>query len=131
MISKIFDIFARADKDIARTEGGLGVGLTLAKKLARLHGGDIRTASEGLGLGQGSEFTITIPMEERKKMQAEEKDRVPKAQSETLQKKVLVVDDNQNLTEALGSVLRRFGHTVSEPQSGEARKEYGSSSISL
>jgi signal transduction histidine kinase len=53
MIGRVFDLFAQADRTLDRSEGGLGIGLTVARKLAEMHGGSIAAASEGLGKGSG------------------------------------------------------------------------------
>jgi signal transduction histidine kinase len=55
----VFDLFTQGDRSIARSEGGLGIGLTLVRKLAEMHGGSVVAASEGPG--KGSEFTVRLP----------------------------------------------------------------------
>lgn len=133
LLPKIFDLFTRADKDPAHTEGGLGVGLTIVKKLTELHGGEVRAASEGLGMG--SEFTVTLPLagenaeknieenteeatpEERAAASAEKKDEKKDSKpiggsNDSRYKKILVVDDNRGLADAIGSALRRLGASV-------------------
>lgn len=59
VLPHVFDLFVQADASLARTEGGLGVGLTLVKRLVEMHGGEVSATSAGLG--QGSEFTIRLP----------------------------------------------------------------------
>ena len=59
LLPRIFDLFAQGDRTIARSEGGLGIGLTLVQKLAAMHGGGVTAASEGPG--EGSEFTVRLP----------------------------------------------------------------------
>src|SRR5262249_55257809 len=56
----IFDLFAQAERSLARSEGGLGLGLTLARRLVEMHGGRVEAHSPGLG--QGSEFVVRLPL---------------------------------------------------------------------
>ena len=60
MLERVFDLFAQGERTIDRSEGGLGIGLTLARRIVGLHGGDITVKSEGIG--KGSEFTVSLPM---------------------------------------------------------------------
>jgi signal transduction histidine kinase len=64
----VFDLFAQADHSLARTRGGLGIGLTLVKRLVEMHGGRVEVHSEGPG--RGSEFLVHLPRQ-RKSAQAE------------------------------------------------------------
>src|SRR5207253_357054 len=59
LLARAFDLFAQGDRSIARSEGGLGIGLTLVKSLAEMHGGRIAASSDGPG--QGSRFTVRLP----------------------------------------------------------------------
>src|SRR5207248_9027660 len=59
MLSKIFDLFVQAERRLDRAQGGVGIGLTLVKKLVELHGGLVEATSPGLG--RGSEFTVRLP----------------------------------------------------------------------
>jgi signal transduction histidine kinase len=58
-VARAFDLFAQAERSLDRSEGGLGIGLTMAQTLAQLHGGSITASSPGLG--QGSEFVVWLP----------------------------------------------------------------------
>ena len=60
LLNRVFDLFAQADRTLDRSEGGLGIGLTVAQKLAEMHGGIISADSEGLG--KGSTFTVRLPI---------------------------------------------------------------------
>lgn len=60
MIEHVFDMFVRADHSLERVQDGLGIGLTLAKRLVALHGGTLTVRSAGLG--EGSEFTVKLPV---------------------------------------------------------------------
>ena len=59
MLPLVFDMFAQVDRSIDRSQGGLGIGLTLVKTLAQLHGGDV--TAQSAGLGRGSAFTVRLP----------------------------------------------------------------------
>ena len=59
MLPKVFDLFTQVDRSLARSEGGLGIGLTLVKQLVEMHGGTVTAASEP---GKGSEFTVRLPL---------------------------------------------------------------------
>jgi len=121
LLPHIFDLFVRGDQSLARTSSGLGVGLTLVKRLVELHGGSVTVASEGPG--KGSEFTITMPIVdiEDAGMREEKSDVSPASPKAALRgKKVLVVDDNHDLIDALGAALRAFGHTVRVAYDGKS-----------
>ena len=60
MLPHVFDMFAQVDRSLERTQGGLGIGLSIARRLARMHGGEIEGRSAGRG--RGSEFTVTLPV---------------------------------------------------------------------
>src|ERR1043165_6086356 len=59
MIEHVFDLFAQGERTLARTEGGLGIGLTLARRIVALHGGSISARSDGTG--KGAEFVVRVP----------------------------------------------------------------------
>ena len=60
LLGHVFELFAQGERSLDRAEGGLGIGLTLAKRIVNLHGGEIAAASEGPG--KGAEFTVTLPL---------------------------------------------------------------------
>src|SRR5262249_37428841 len=65
LLPHVFDLFTQGDRSLARSEGGLGIGLTLVKSLVELHGGRVEAFSEGPG--QGSEFVVRLPILERRR----------------------------------------------------------------
>jgi CheY-like chemotaxis protein/two-component sensor histidine kinase len=108
----IFEMFHQGNVSLARTEGGLGIGLTVAKRLMRLHGGDVRASSHGLGLG--SQFTIELPLANQPDVQA------PASTSDVsmTSKRVLVIEDNEDGREMLVNALRLVGHQVQSASTG-------------
>src|SRR5262249_5992414 len=87
MLDSIFDLFTQDEVTLARTKGGLGIGLTLAKRLVELHGGSIRAFSQGLG--HGSRFELRLPLDRS----APEKALQRSEPSDAQPKRVLVIED--------------------------------------
>jgi PAS domain S-box-containing protein len=100
----IFDMFSQVDQSLHRA-GGLGIGLTLVKRLVELHGGTVEAHSGGLG--KGSEFTVRLPLAkgppEARSLARTERQTGPR-------RRILVVDDNRDATETLSLLLERMGH---------------------
>jgi PAS domain S-box-containing protein len=107
-----FELFAQQDQTLARTLGGLGVGLTLARRIAQLHGGDVEGFSEGAG--RGSEFVLWLPIVEPEAEHAEPD--VPRL-SESY--RVLIVEDNADALESLRLQMELWGTEVSTAKSAE------------
>jgi len=112
MLEHVFDLFAQDAVTIDRTKGGLGIGLTLVKRLVELHGGTIQAFSEGLGTG--SRFEIRLPLNAA----AEEKTAPKRAASELRPKRVLVIEDGSDTRESLGMLLSTWQHEVLYAGSG-------------
>ncbi len=110
-LSAIFDLFVQVDQSLARSLGGLGLGLTIARSLVELHGGTITAQSEGEGCG--SEFVVELPLEEVAALapsgEAGEPE-LPAAAARALT--VLVIEDNQDAREMLHAWLEELGHRV-------------------
>ncbi len=122
MLASIFDLFVQAERRLDRSRGGIGIGLTLVRKLVELHGGAVEARSAGLG--QGSEFVVRLPVPSGDK-EVEAAGRKPSgsglpeglrpAASTSLSPKsfrVLVVDDNQDAANSLARLLRQQGQEV-------------------
>ena len=103
----VFDLFAQAHAGAARSQGGLGIGLTLARDLVALHGGSVHAHSEGVG--HGSQFTVRLPLSAA---HASAPENAPVAGSLPPLPRTLVVDDNRDAADSLGLLLQMLGATV-------------------
>lgn len=120
MIGRVFELFTQADRSLDRSEGGLGIGLTVAQKLAEMHGGTISADSEGLG--KGATFTVRLPLCNESGVNAEPTS--PKTQlSDPAKYRVLVVDDNRDTATSCAMLLKRMGHEVETAYDGLAAIE--------
>ena len=104
-LARVFELFYQTPQALDRKRGGLGVGLTLALKLARLHGGDI--TAESAGPGTGSTFTVTFP---RADGRLEDLPAEPPRPDSRL--KIVLVEDNEDIRDTLQDLLRLEGHEV-------------------
>jgi signal transduction histidine kinase len=116
VLPRVFDVFAQADRTLDRAQGGLGLGLTLVQKLVELHGGTVTAHSAGLG--RGSEFVVRLPSLSGVVAARDENNPTSPNQSRPL--RVLVVDDNINVAEALGMQLEMLGHEAHLVHTGPA-----------
>ncbi len=113
VLPTMFELFAQAPTTLARSAGGLGIGLTLVKALVELHGGTINAASAGLG--HGSEFSVRLP---RVASQEQATDRDAPASSTAAPIKIVVVDDNEDGRYLLRCLCELQGHEVIEAADG-------------
>jgi signal transduction histidine kinase/ActR/RegA family two-component response regulator len=114
-LPRLFDLFMQADGSLDRTQGGLGVGLTIVKHLVELHGGTVEAASAGLD--QGSEFRVRLPrIAPPDQKSRRSSSRVLPARS----RRVLVVDDNRDGADSLRDILQAEGHEVRVANDGAA-----------
>ena len=110
MITKIFEAFTQVDRSLDRSQGGLGIGLTLARRLVEMHGGSLTARSAGLG--KGSEFEVRLPVLSEVRASARQ---FPGGEAPTPSGgglRVLVVDDNQDAADTLGALLEAKGYAV-------------------
>jgi two-component system CheB/CheR fusion protein len=116
MLPRIWELFAQGDRALDRAQGGLGIGLTLARRLVELHGGRIEAHSEGLG--KGAEFVVRLPA-----LPVTAADSLPSAASPPPPQRsarVLVVEDNPDTAESLMMFLEVLGHRVRAVYDGMA-----------
>lgn len=114
MLHQVFDVFTQVDRAIDRSEGGLGIGLSLVKGLVELHGGRVEVASEGEG--KGSEFVIGMPLVLEDGQSSPLDSSAPTAVTASL--RILVVDDNRDSVMTLGMMLGMMRHEVREAYDG-------------
>ena len=121
----IFEMFSQVQGALARSHGGLGVGLCLVKRLVEMHGGSVEVKSGGLGMG--CEFLVRLPMIVEQTYARPALDDGDKA-TPTSDLRVLVVDDNKDAAETLAMLLKVMGNTVRTAHDGEeavgAAKEF-------
>lgn len=122
MLDDVFEMFTQAEGERDAKEGGLGVGLTLARSLVHLHGGRIRVESEGPG--RGSAFRVTLPTTtDGGEAVSDESERPLRATGAGDGVAVLVVDDNRDAADSLAAVLTVLGHDVAVAYSGREALE--------
>jgi len=129
----VFDRFRQAEGSISRKQGGLGLGLAVARHLVELHGGTIRAESEGLG--KGSVFTVDLPMTQERRDPARAEERRREVDRRRTRKgvvrldglHVLLVEDDNDSRKLLGAMLRRHGARVTSTKSAaEALEAFAS-----
>src|SRR5439155_21142314 len=121
LLPTVFDLFTQANRSLDRSQGGLGVGLTLVKRLIEMHGGTVEARSEGAG--KGSEFVVRVPTAPEGAVVV-----APAALAEPVAAhngsgpplRILVVDDNVDGAETLANLLGLIGNQVRVAHDGPA-----------
>jgi CheY-like chemotaxis protein len=111
----IFELFTQGSSSLDRTQGGLGIGLTLVRRIISLHGGTV-TANSG-GLGQGTEFVVRLPARPESEAAREHP---PKAIPQSGNHRILVIDDSVDTVRAMEVILRLQGYKVVTATNGAA-----------
>jgi CheY-like chemotaxis protein len=110
LLPKVFDLFEQGNRSLDRSQGGLGVGLTLAQRLVELHNGRIEARSTGAG--RGSEFRVILPCLTEVQPAATRPQAIDTAGAKPTGCKVLVVDDNHDAAQTVAAFLELAGHGV-------------------
>ncbi len=131
LLPRVFDLFTQGERTPDRSQGGLGLGLTLVRNLVELHGGTVRARSEGPG--KGSEFILRLPALPAAPAPAPQA--APAPGRAARRARVLVVDDNVDVAEAVAMLLEDLGHEVkvahSGPQALESVRTYRPEAVFL
>jgi CheY-like chemotaxis protein len=118
LLPDVFHPFVQGERTLARTQGGLGLGLALVKGITELHGGTVR--AESAGSGKGAEFVVRLPVVPMEVAQERQRAGVERLNAG---RKVLVVDDNADAAETLADILRTRGHAVEVAHDGPSAIE--------
>jgi CheY-like chemotaxis protein len=112
-LSYIFDMFRQVDQSLERAQGGLGIGLTLVRRLVELHGGSIQIHSDGPG--KGSAFITRLPLAA---VELPQQPASPMRDVSRSKRRFLVVDDNKDVRDMLSLLLQAKGHDVRKARDG-------------
>ena len=121
LLRRVFDLFMQSEQALDRSQGGLGIGLTLVRQLVELHGGSVQAHSDGPG--KGSEFEVRLPLvasATEAVAAAPPRRELAPARPAGGARRVLVVDDNVEAADSLGELLRIWGHQVLVANDGPA-----------
>jgi PAS domain S-box-containing protein len=120
LLPEVFELFKQGSRSLDRAEGGLGVGLTLVRRLTEMHGGSVEVHSEGPG--RGSEFVVRLPLLADPARGAVSQPAAPgeSAPPAAAPRRVLVVDDNPDAAQSLAMLLGLWGHDVRTAHDGPA-----------
>jgi PAS domain S-box-containing protein len=110
LLPNLFDLFVQGDRSLARSRGGLGIGLTIVRRLVELHGGRVEARSEGVG--HGSEFIVHLPAPPVTAAGATVEPPPASTAATPTALRVLLVEDNRDAAEVLGIIIELWGHEV-------------------
>jgi two-component system CheB/CheR fusion protein len=118
-LASIFEMFTQIDRSLERSQGGLGIGLMLVKRLVEMHGGSVEARSEGPG--RGSEFVVRLPI--LIEQPGVERPKAPDAPTPTMNHRILIVDDNRDAAASLDTLLKITGNETKTAHDGLAAVE--------
>jgi CheY-like chemotaxis protein len=113
MLGKVFELFTQVDRTLEKAQGGLGIGLTLVRRLIEMHGGSIEARSQGSC--KGSEFIVRLPVVLTGTVSDE---RTAEESTPSSRRRILVVDDNRDSAISLGMMLQLMGNEVRTAHDG-------------
>ena len=113
LLPRVFDLFVQGERSIDRSEGGLGLGLTLVRRLVAMHGGTVTASSPGPG--HGSDFEVRLPLQ---KLGPRPAPALSEAPAVAEKRRVLVVDDNEDSTDTMSTLIGMWGHEVRTASDG-------------
>ena len=116
LLPKVFDLFVQGERSLDRSEGGLGIGLSVCKQLIEMHGGHVTASSEGVS--HGSTFAIHLPL-----AREDGAPRESPTEAGSAKRRILVVDDNKDAADSLAALLEIEGHEVTAVYTPEAGLE--------
>lgn len=116
LLSTVFEPFVQGQRPLDRAAGGLGIGLTMVKNLAELHGGTVRAESDGPS--RGSRFTLTLPLTAAPDLNSRPDIRAPEPVASHLRKRILLIEDNVDSRQMIAVLMRIQGHHVIEAGTG-------------
>ena len=117
LLPKVFDLFVQGDRSLDRTAGGLGIGLTIVKRMVEMHGGSVTASSAGPG--QGSEFVVRLPLVSAGGASIPSPAPQPRRGFYGGGRRLLIVDDNRDFATSLSALLQEFGHDTRTAHDGE------------
>jgi CheY-like chemotaxis protein len=113
LLPRVFDLFVQGERTLERAQGGLGIGLTLVRRLVELHGGTVSAFSDGPG--RGSAFTVRLP---KIATPQNSQPSLEESHCESFSRRVLVIEDNRDAREMFRMMLELAGHEVLEAEEG-------------
>jgi PAS domain S-box-containing protein len=119
-LPRLFQMFSQVDRNMERAQGGLGIGLTLVRRLVKMHGGTVEARSEGPG--KGSEFTVRLPVMTKEPV-SHPTAATGGSPAAAIKHRVLVVDDNYDSAISMGMMLRLMGNEIRTAHDGLAAIE--------
>jgi signal transduction histidine kinase len=114
LLGRIFDLFTQGDASAERAQGGLGIGLALARRLTEMHGGEIQALSDGPG--KGSEFVVRFPLSKS----AAQDDRPRMATAPRVRGRALIIDDNRDAATTMSMFVEELGGSAMTAHDGES-----------
>jgi CheY-like chemotaxis protein len=122
MLPKVFEMFTQVDRSLERSQGGLGIGLAIVKRLVEMHGGSVEAYSAGVG--QGSRFTVRLPVA-RPVSGGEPERREARLLAAPARRRILVVDDNEDSAMSMALLLAGMGNETRTAHEGLEALEVG------